>query len=181
MLFKEVNNMEIWKPIEGFEDYYEVSNMGRVRSKDRVAVDGRHCKGKVLKPISNSGGYCCIGLHIDGGVQKKFIHRLVAEAFIGNSENKPQVNHKNGIKTDNRVENLEWVTVSENIKHAYKVLGKKPAWLGKKSINRKLTDSQAEEIRKDNRPQIKIAEDYGVSCRTIGRIKTGESYINREV
>lgn len=97
------------------------------------------------------------------------VHRMVAEAFIPNPENKPQVNHKNGDKTDNRVENLEWVTASENVKHAYRELGIHP-W------NRKLTDEQVRAIRDDNRLHREIAEDYGIAKSQVGFIKRRTIY-----
>ena len=101
---------EIWKPIKEFEGYYEVSNMGRVRSLNYK----RTGKEKILKNIGDYKGYLEIVL-TKNGKQKQFkVHRLVAEAFIPNPENKPCIDHINTVKSDNRVENLRWVTYKEN-------------------------------------------------------------------
>ena len=103
---------EIWKDIEGYEGLYEVSNLGRVRSLDRVVVysNGRKClyKGRILKPANNTVGYFFCVLCKNGQKKKKYIHRLVAEAFIPNPDNLPEVNHRDEVKTNNHVENLEW-------------------------------------------------------------------------
>lgn len=109
---------EEWRDIKGYEWLYEISSLGQIIS----LYDAKHNKfrNKVCKPQNTSNGYLRIGLHKDGKMKNALIHRLVAVAFIPNPENKREVNHKNGIKTDNRVENLEWVTAKENMTHAYK-------------------------------------------------------------
>lgn len=109
---------EIWKSVKGFENEYEVSNLGRVRSLDRTIVqsDGKtiHRIGIIRTLTTDNAGYKCICIRRDGKNIKKRVHRLVAEAFIPNLENKPHIDHINTIRDDNRVDNLRWVTQSEN-------------------------------------------------------------------
>ena len=116
---------EIWKPIKGFP-YYEISNYGNVRSLDKKvnSIHGtRICKGKLLKTHQNKkrDGYCYVSLANGKKTHSSFrVHRLVAEAFIPNPYNKPQVNHIDGDVTNNNVNNLEWVTAKENIQWTIK-------------------------------------------------------------
>lgn len=169
---------EKFLPVKGYEGLYEVGDRGTVVSLGRMTKTGEKPR-RTLVQQKQWTGYVQVGLSLPGKKQKWFkVHRLVADAFIPNKSNKSQVNHINGIKDDNRVENLEWVTPSENQIHAIKKLGKKPSCpaLGKPSKKRKLTDEQADAIRKDNRPQIVIAKDYGISQQTVSNIKNGLVY-----
>ena len=103
---------EIWKPIEGYEGLYEVSNMGRVRSLDRKfkTRQGRiiSVKGQPIKADpSKRSGYVQVHLSNNGDRRTYQLHRVVAKSFVENPENKPEINHKDGIKTNNRADNLE--------------------------------------------------------------------------
>lgn len=106
--------IEIWKPVKGFENY-EVSNLGQVKSLNY----NRTKEAKILRLCKNKDGYLCVHLHKNGKGYAKKVHRLVTAAFIPNPEGKTEVNHIDGNKTNNRVENLEWATHSENMHHAW--------------------------------------------------------------
>ena len=116
------NNYEIWRPINGHNGDYEISSTGIVRSTERMIMTKngiRMLKGKVLRSKINKEGYQQITLTKAGKSSTMYIHKLVANAFIPNPLNKLEINHINGIKSNNNIENLEWMTHSENIKHAY--------------------------------------------------------------
>lgn len=137
---------ESWKFIPGF-DKYEASTLGRIRSHTR--------KARILKPGHNKQGYEHVILENKGDYKSLRVNRLVAIVFIPNPLNLPQVNHKNGIKTDNRVENLEWVTSSQNSKHAYD--------MGLKRMDGLCAEKRIEALRKLlNKPifNIQTGEEY---------------------
>ena len=110
-------NEEIWKPIEGYEGLYEVSNTGRVRSIDRYDSRNHFRRGRILKLSYDTVGYLIVGLHSNGKKKTYLVHRLVAPAFIPNPDNLPQVNHRDEDKTNNRVENLEWCDSKYNLSY----------------------------------------------------------------
>lgn len=172
---------EIWKEIEGYEGFYEVSNLGNVRSLDRMVFNPKSGmtlrKGVSLKYSKNHKGYKYVGLTRDGKRSGlKFIHRLVAKAFIDNPENKPQVNHIDGNKVNNCANNLEWMTDGENQKHA------KDNFL--KCVNDKHKDSVLTNEHVLFLPRLfeigmnqgMIAKIYGVDRHVIMNILKGVSY-----
>lgn len=157
---------EIWKDIPDFEGIYQASNLGRIKSitSDRATTFGNIGKyGKIciMKSYIIKKGYCRISfwkkINNRMNVRGFLVHRLIAKTFIQNPENKRYINHKNGIKTDNRVENLEWVTNQENIDHKMMYLFK-----SKSKILLKFTKKEIKEIKKMN--------NLGFSLRKIAKI-----------
>lgn len=175
MVIKDINSnaykdfgIEHWKEIEGFPGY-EVSDQGRIRSF-------KSGKAKIKKQRLVRG-YPAVDLYKNGERTTEKVHRLVAKAFLGKPDDFLEVNHKNGIKTDNWLENLEWVTRSENIRHADETGLRNIK--GKNNPQAKLTDEEVLEILQmldAGVPQWKIAEKFNVDRTTISAIKTGRSW-----
>lgn len=161
------NQKEIWKTIDGYENY-QVSNFGNVKS-----LNYRNTKTqKILKNIKMKIGYNSVTIN------KKifYVHRLVAIHFIENPFKKREVNHINGIKDDNRIENLEWTTHSENMKHAFNTKLNIPK-RGEEAFFAKLTNKEVIEIRNNNSISMrKLAKQYNISHQVISEIKNYKSW-----
>lgn len=181
--------MEQWKDIKGCEGRYQISNKGRVKSLPRF-VDNHTgellVKEKILSQRHNKNGYMVIDLKYNDGTKKyKLVHRLVAQAFIPNNENKPQVNHIDGNKENNDSNNLEWCTNGENQIHAYKNglnyvtgrAGKKRKEVAKIDINTGeiicVYKSIADAARKND---IKNSSNIGMCCMKLYGRKTIGGY-----
>lgn len=149
---------EIWQGIEGFSTY-EVSSSGRVRNS---------VTRYVLAPLVTRYGYARVALCSKNTKTYRFIHRLVASAFLPNPEMKPAVNHKNGGKTDNQVTNLEWVTHSENQEHSRDT---GLSTVGQDRYNAKLTDADVRDIRNAKDTISALATRYGVSRTNIWNVR----------
>ncbi|API90291.1 hypothetical protein BKP56_07050 [Marinilactibacillus sp. 15R] len=163
--------MEVWQPITGF--YNEVSNLGRVRSVKHKAGNGKIYKSKILKPVVTNSGYVNVAIinKSEGNITKR-LHRVVAEAFIPNPENKPEINHIDGNKENNEVSNLEWVTSKENKRHAWEN-DLQVSVKGSEKPLAKLKEEDIASIRKEYREgciQMELAEKYGVARQTISSI-----------
>ncbi len=175
---------EIWKDIKNYEGKYQVSNFGNVKSLERYDRCNRHINEKILVPRKHTGGY----LRVQLSRKDFYIHRLVAETFIPNPENKLQVNHIDGDKTNNRSNNLEWCTALENNLHAITTgLSKKDRDFMIKIANsenhkkamikrRKLTNKQILEIRKSKLTENELSKIYKVSRGHINSIKNYRAY-----
>ena len=165
---------ERWKSVQGYEGLYEVSDLGRVRSLKRATT-----RGIVLKLKESKRGYVVVCLCKGNKRSTISVHRLVASAFIPNPYGKREVNHIDGNRSNNNASNLEWVTRSENERHAYQVLGKEPSrpWAGKpRKFARVFSDADVIAIRSDKRPSRQVAAGYGVSKTTILNIRKRKIY-----
>lgn len=170
-MHKVLQEKEIWKPIIGYEDHYEISNLGRLMSLNYRGSKYKH----ILKTNINKNGYEHVRLNVNKvGVNKK-IHRLVSEAFIKNPENKPCINHKDSNKCNNNVNNLEWCTHSENTIHAFKNM-KIPIINGENNQSSKLKNKHVIEIFKSLESHRKLAKEYGVTKSAITSIKSKKTW-----
>ena len=171
-----MNSEEIRKPVRNYEKAYEISNFGNVRSLDRLCNDGRIHYGVPLKSQMDRKGYLYVILSKDGKSKHHKIHRLVADAFIYNKDYKPQVNHKNEIKTDNHVSNLEWCTNKENTNYGTRTerMAKKRS-KPVKAVNIKTGLVHFFESTMDaQRKKGFIASNVGKCCN--GKLKTHHGY-----
>ena len=157
---------ERWLPVVGYEGLYEVSDLGDVRSVRRTTNSRA---GHVLKATLNNWGYIQVHLSREGRVIWSTVHRLVLAAFVRPPAVGEQGNHINGVKTDNRLSNLEWVTPSGNIRHAHRT---DLAPRGERSSRAKLTEAQVLQIRAlgKNLTGRELARRFGVSCSAISLI-----------
>lgn len=179
---KLVNMEEIWKDVKGYEGLYQVSNLGRIKNK----------KDYIIKPELNKNGYKYMPLYKNNKRRRELLHRIVATAFIKNTNNLPQVNHIDGNKSNNKVDNLEWCSCSYNLKEAYRLklreivrpmLGKKGALCpNSKKINQ--YDLNGNFIKlwhstMDIERELKIDHSSISSCCKYERYKTAGGYIWR--
>jgi len=156
--------MEIWKNVVGYEENYVCSSKGEIKSIKR---------NKVLKP-NKSSLYYSVDLCKSGEIKRHLIHRIIATAFHENVENKEQVNHINGNKLDNSVNNLEWVTRSENQLHSIRIGLRHTR--GENNSQCKLTSEQVIEIRNSKERNKDIAKKYNISYATVCDIQRRRSW-----
>ena len=178
--------MEIWKEIEGYEGVYFVSNLGRVKSVDHYCpnrIGSGKQTGRVLKPAKSKKGYLRVSLSKNKIKFNTSVHRLIALSFIPNPDNKPQVNHINGIKDDNRIENLEWCTNRENIIHAIKSNLSNFNY-GEKHHSSKLSNNDVFKVRHLHKLGLtckELAADYNVSQTAMSKILRNITYKNSKI
>lgn len=171
---EETNPLEEWRPIPGSAGFYSASNFGRIRSGPlKQRTSGRQ-RGRILTPSCDSKGYLFFRVCIPGVPNRNCkVHRAVAAAFLGAEDSTRQVNHRNGIKTDNRIENLEYVTCRENIQHCWETgLHGVDHCTGENSPNAKLTENSVRLIRDEYpaRTLSQLAKRFGVTKQTVWHV-----------
>lgn len=167
---------EIWKPIEGYETLYAVSNLGRIKRYDSIikaknrwgSITYKYRNGNILKAWYCTNGYTAVSLSKKGVISKHLIHRLVAKAFLEQPDGCNDVNHIDHTRDNNQLSNLEWVTTSENIRHAH---------LHNRGIaNQKLTTDEVKAIRASDKSRKELATLFNVSLNTIYDIISGRTW-----
>ena len=168
-----------WKPLVNYENSYEISNFGEIRGIDRISGKRKGVvKGKLLKQSLNHKNYLEVRLYKNSKSMTKVVHRLVALSFIPNPLNLPQVNHIDGNKSNNRVENLEWVSNSQNQLHAYKI-GLQPSRAGEKNNNASITDVEVTNYKllyNSGMSVIEISKNTDIPLSKIRAIIYGTSW-----
>lgn len=170
---------ERFRAVNGYEGVYSIGNNGTLLRRQ-----GAGCRStRRLNPVRNQDGYLQTRLSLNGDKRNVLVHRLVAEAFIPNPENKPQINHLDGDKTNNSVENLAWCTASENVEHLCDTLGDRVRRRGQNNPRAVLTEDDVRTIRKRARRRGKPGEDqralaaeYGVTQSAIMGIVTRRTW-----
>lgn len=180
---KDIGKREIWRPIKGYEGIYEISHLGRIKSLSRFTYQNHWIKEKILSP-SICCGYLVAGLSKNGITKCYKYHRLLAIAFIPNPNSLPQINHKDGDKQNNNLENLEWCDCQHNVKHAF-ANGLKfgAVWSKEKRISvGKYSLKLANKIRSDYQTNLythrELSIKYCVSRTTVGQILLNRVYLN---
>lgn len=174
---------EIWEPIIGYEGLYEISTFGKVKSlsRQRIGKGGflRYVPECILKQRSSPSGYFQVCLFKNSVRWYPLVHRLLGFAFLPNPNNLPQINHINGNKLDNSLYNLEWISQSENQKHAYRI-GLQPYQYGSNRPCSKLSENEVINIKKLINQGLrlkKIADLYKVNPVTISDIKNNKTWV----
>jgi hypothetical protein len=158
--------MEVWKNIKGYEGLYQVSSLSRVRNKDRKVLSSsgvlRFYKSRIIKVYTHKNKSVIVTLIKDSKCKRHYLHRVIATAFLPNSHNKPCINHIDGDRSNNELDNIEWCTYKENSEHSYNNN------LSSRNDNIILTNISNGEI-KTFRSQRKVCEFLGESCNYINR------------
>lgn len=176
-------NTEIWVPVAGYEKFYEVSNYGRVRSLERIVPTSstksgyRTVRARILKPTDNGNGYSIVGFNRNGQRKNHYVHRLVASAFLPKKEGYNTVNHKDENKRNNQAENLEWISLEDNVKYSVHLM-KKPK---EKSKTGKTGEKYVYVHRKHGNVRFRVMiKDKGI-CREFVNLQDAVNYRNEVI
>ncbi|MBC1286901.1 HNH endonuclease [Listeria booriae] len=161
-------------PLKGFETKYCINRFGEVVKPSYVDKNGFLRKSKVLGQSLRGKGYPCVGLLVNGKQTRYSVHRLVAQTFIPNPDDKREVNHIDGNKMNNHASNLEWVTPQENVQHSFAIgLNKSPNRAGERNGQARLSDEEVLEIRESQKSAKQLSKEYSVSESCIFKVRQG--------